>query len=537
MTHVETAPHECEGNLIYCDVGLGPYWRLGQLLIQAFDGYVDEVETVVDGERWELSLSYQKGGIAPRADDRVGGDRLYEYRIAAHGDGERKANFLVQPRFEAMRHYESGDRIPTPFDSIDESEGINVHFAGSNLEPEEYRTLLPESVQALGDAGEMAVNGGYFRGRVHEMSNITTYERYVRLHRSKSQTVVGRTGVMSRLLTLCAHEKGSKFEYKVDNEEIVGKNHRVVLGKEDAGRLIPTHRYGKQIKHYHPKHVREKESDDPLYHPKLGVLLKKSLNGHAIPWNDRRDARREIEETLINALHWSGVPVQADPTTYIADDHFVVREADEPVELRQDPTPEMDAQQDALIITVLRDLCESDVDVLERLVADGGTRTVNELEDETGRATSTLYRALKRMNGIVQNDRGRVSFTSKKVEQEIAAVVESAEYQIENATDRVANLLDVELRSSASSAWEKWCRKYGAQITSEPTDQQLTVRIDTVLSRLKTSSHPHAKTVLREALEAWMSTGRTGADLEGAWVEFRTEGGDYDGWFARTLLR
>ena len=246
-----------------------------------------------------------------------------------------------------MRHYETGEPVSTPFDHIPEDEGINVRFSGSNLEPDEFLALLPQFVQVLALEGDIYVNPEYFASSVHEMSNITTYERYVRLNRNWSQKLVGRGGAMQRLLLLCATEKDSKVEYKIDNEDVVGYNHRIVLPKEDAKRLISGHRYGKQIKHYHPKHVRTKDESDPLYHPKVGVLLKKSLTGHAFAWGDRQQLRREIDETLINVLYWSDVPVQADQTTYIPDKHFDVQPADESVPLVADPTPEMEANQDA----------------------------------------------------------------------------------------------------------------------------------------------------------------------------------------------
>jgi hypothetical protein len=371
VSHVATAPHECEGNLIFTENGLSPYWTTGKLLTTGFDGYADEIEADIDGEQWALSLSYQQSGIKPRLQDDIGGDRLYEFRINASGHGERKANFLIQPRFPEMRHYETGEQISTPFDHIAVDEGINVRFAGSNLEPNEFLALLPQFVQVIALKGNGHVNPAYFTSAVHEMSNITTYERYVRLNRNWSEKVVGRAGIMQRLLHLCATEKGSNFEYRANNEGIIGYNHRAILPKQDAQRLISGHRYGKQFKHYHPKHVRTKEQDDPLYHPKIGVLVKKSLTGHAVAWDDRRQLRQEVDEALINLLYWSDVLVQTDRTTYIPDTHFDVREADNPVSLATDPTPEMEANQETLLVTVLQDLCDSDVEVLESLVTDG----------------------------------------------------------------------------------------------------------------------------------------------------------------------
>ena len=522
VSHVATAPHECEGNFIFTENGLSPYWTTSKLLTAGFNGYADEVETDVGGEEWTLSLSYQKSGIRPRLQDDIGGDRLYEFRISATGCGERKANFLIQPRFPKMRHYETGERISTPFDHLAINEGINVRFAGSNLEPDEFLALLPQFVQILALEGGVHVNPAYFASSVHEMSNITTYERYVRLNRTWSEKVVGRAGIMQRLLHLCATEKGSKFEYRANNEEIIGYNHRAILPKQDAQRLITGHRYGKQFKHYHPKHVRTTEQNDPLYHPKIGVHVKKSLTGHAVAWDDRRQLQREVNETLINLLYWSDVPVQADRTTYVPDTHFTVREADEPVSLAADPTPEMEANQETLLVTVLRDLCDSDVEVLEMLVTDGAGQHPRDLARKTDHGISTIYRVFDRLQGIVRNEGARISFVSKKFEQEIAALVDSIEYQIENAADRAAAILNLETRQAASSAFQKWCTTYAAKIVEVSEEGQHTLRIDTVFSRLKSSPNPRIQDVLREAIDAWHKDGRDPLDLLNATVKWRT---------------
>ena len=537
VSHVATVPHECEGNLIFTANELSPYWTTAKLLTTGFDGHASEIEADVDGEHWTVSLSYQKSGIRPRLQDDIGGDRLYEFRISATGRGERKANFLIQPRFPEMRHYETGDRISTPFDHIAVDEGINVRFAGSNLEPDEFLALLPQFVQTLALESDVHVNSAYFASSVHEMSNITTYERYVRLNRRWSEKVVGRAGIMQRLLDLCATEKGSNFEYRANNEGIVGYNHRAILPKADAQRLISGHRYGKQFKHYHPKYVRSKDEDDPLYHPKIGVLVKKSLTGHAVAWDDRRQLRREVDETLINLLYWSDVPVQADRTTYVPDQHFTVHEADEPVSLSADPTPEMEANQETLLVTVLQDLCDSDVEVLETLVTDGAGQHPQELAGKTERGISTIYRALDRLRGIVRNEGAEISFASKKFEQEIAAIVESTEYQIENAADRAATILNLETRQTASSAWQKWCTTYAGRIVEVTERGHHTLRIDTILSRLRSTSQPCIQDVLREAIDAWRRDGRDPLDLLNATVKWRTGSGAWEEGMVKPILR
>ena len=310
MSTIATAPHECEGNLNYVDNGLSPYWFVGNLLTREYDGH-GELLADIDGEPWTITLTYQKGGIAPRAEDPIDSERLYEYRIGMYGRGQRKINFHIRPRFAGMKHFETGAPIESPFDNDNHpSEGVSVRFAASNLEPETIRTMLPRALQLLAGEVGAGANVDYFT-TPYETSNITTYEVYVRLARSMAEKVTRTSGVMKRLFHLLADREGGEVVLKLDNQQIIGYNHRLLIPKEYAGDLVPGHRLGKQIKHYHPKHVRSQEkSDDPLYHPKIGVLFKKSLTGRTVAWERRAELRRELDELLVNLLDWAGVPTK-----------------------------------------------------------------------------------------------------------------------------------------------------------------------------------------------------------------------------------
>lgn len=325
MSCVATAPHECEGNLNFVANGLSPYWFVSKLLFQHYDGH-GQIEFTNGSETWIVTLSYQKGGIAPRTADSIDADRFYEFRIKLSGNGERKANFHVRPRFANMRHYETDDPINSPFDQDHHpDEGVNVRFAGSNLEPDEYASVLPYTVCALAQQVDAPANFSSLT-EPYETSNITSYERYVRVQRSMAEKVIRTSGIMNRLFQLLADQKGSEITLKLDNTEIVGYNHRLQIPSEYANELIPTHNLGKQIKHYHSKHVRTDNADDPLYHPKVGVFVKKSLIGHSISWDKRDAVCREIDEPLIDLLGWADIPTKAGSTTYVADDHFAIHE-------------------------------------------------------------------------------------------------------------------------------------------------------------------------------------------------------------------
>ena len=505
-TTVEPAPHECQGNLVFVGHGLSPYWASSMLLHEGFDGSTGNISAEIAGEQWTVEFRYQNGGIQPRAVDDVSADRLHEYRLDASGSGERKASWLIQPRFEGMRHYESGDQISTPFDRDGPSEGVNVRFSGSNLDLDQYATLLPRFIYEIGAEANTSIRAGYFQ-TIHKWSNITKYERYVRITRNMSQKVINRDGVLRRLWELCAPKKGSKAEYKVDNEEIVGKNHTLVFPKKDARRLIPGHRLGKRLKHYHPKHVRETNDGDPLYHPKVGALANKALNGCSFPWHDRQAVENELDELLVNCLRWSGVPVGPDSTTFVHDDHFQVRASERDITLYDDPTPEIEAEQEALLVRIFQNMTDADVDMVEALVTNGEGQHPKELAGKTERGISTIYRALKRLQGVVENEGASVRFGSRKIAQEIREIVQSTEHQIENAADRVAQLLNVDRQQASSSAFQKWLNEYAVEVTEIGDDGEMELRIDTLLSELKSTAKPHLESVLREGAQDWVLDG------------------------------
>lgn len=307
MSHVATAPHELEAYLNYPEHGLRPYWLLSHIVVNELDGHHEfevEFDTQPGGETWTVQVAYQKGGFAPREEDPIDAPRLYEWRINAYGQGERKAAYLIRPRFPDIRHWESGERISVPWDHADQADATNVKIdGGSNLEPHEYTQLLPRLCRAVADEGGVAWNRTFFTSPPHSLSRIIQYERYLRLTRSMGTKLVRSGGIFQRLFHLFATEKGSKFVYSADNREAVGYNHQLRIPQSLASNLVQGHRRGKQFKHYYPKHPEAFSEDEALFHPKVGVLFKKSLNdNHTVPWSEHRDLTRELEEAVVNVL-------------------------------------------------------------------------------------------------------------------------------------------------------------------------------------------------------------------------------------------
>jgi hypothetical protein len=146
--------------------------------------------------------------------------------------------------------------------------------------------------------------------------------------------------------------------------------------------------------------------------------------------------------------------------------------------------------------------------VLKALATDGGDQHYEEdLAEETGYSVSTIYRALQAVSDQVVNDNGLVRFYSEKIRQEIQGIADMVEDVLGDGVEAVARLANVETRSSADSAFQRWMDKYGVSL-EEISEEGGKIRFDTVMSTLASSDVPTLEDVLQEGLDAWTRTGR-----------------------------
>lgn len=541
MAFVRSHPHEAKAYLNFTEHGLRPYWALAKL----FDSLEDHsgVQLTLDaapfdGEEWSVSFGYHECGIAARPEDDVEG-ALYEWDLTATPDApddRRKASFNVSPRFDGMTDT-SGDEISSPFqhdtatiagETVDmPDEAVCVEANTSNLEPDHAPTLLAAVVRALSDLADTYFDYYLFDSEIHETSNLVAYERYVRYLRSEMPKIVGMDGVLHRIMHLVADQKGAKMTYEVDNEKIVGYNHQARLWRGPAVRsLLKGHTYGRQLKNYMPKQT-DRDPDDPLYHPKLCAKLVKKYNKESVYWHERHEVERELEETIVNALAWAGIPVKSGGVTYVSDDHFDANaSARRDVERKECPLPELEAQQDAMLVKTLRELTDSDRDVLDELVTDGGDSTTHDLADDTDYSLSTVYRALQRLDGLLEYDNARVSFISEKIAQSVREQVQMVEQAVESQAQAINQLLGMDPRhlDQQGSAFERWLVEYGVDVLGEGDD--LTLDVGAVLTRFKSiSDYPHLAEVLEELRSAWTAADRFGVGLDEVSLQWNEQSG------------
>lgn len=498
--------------------GLQPYWTLSNLLINEFDGHHD-TDTEINGERVTIQFNYSLSGFTPRPSDGVDGDRLYELEINVSGRGERKCDYNISPRYPNMLNSD-GEPTTTAFDHTDSDEGMAIHCQPSNLALNEVPEMLARAVFELADDAGIRMYHGYFDAPFD--GRVTALERYVRITRTMYEKLIGTGGVLDRLSMLLTDQEGTSGHYRFDNEDIKGHHHAIRHGSVGARNLVRHHSLGGQIKSYLPRNPGNFDPTDSLYHPKVGTkfIQKRNATG-SVDWADRHQIIRELDERLLSLLSWADIPVEAGGTTYVADDHFDAAPADDCVPLHEDPTPRLEAEQEHLLLTCLRDMTPADETIVETLATDGG-RDVHELADDTDTSLSTIYRALQRLDGVIESDNGHVRFVSEKLRSEVRSIVESVENAIESAVDRTAELVDMDVRQSASSAFDRWLKKYGAEIEWPEDDSQPRIRIDALLAELNSFDNPHPDDVIAEMYAAWEKDGRNPKVIDDAWIDAET---------------
>ncbi|ELY64701.1 DUF7845 domain-containing protein [Natrinema versiforme] len=536
MSQVETTPHEIEGRWKWPDWGRGPYDALSSVMLgPPFEGYL-EIDTEIDGEPWHLKVGYSKSGFAPRLSDGINAERLYEWDIVGRGRGERKASYNIGPRFPDMRHWESGERLQLPWENqVGEVDGVDVEFHMSNLEPERGLELLPEFFGAIFDHAGERIHSEYFRTEPHDASRMWAYERYVRIRREWAEKL-SSAGVLQKVAHYLSDLEGVKAELHIDNREVINHQNRLFLNPTSAGELLPGHTYGRKFEIYQLKDPDAVSKDHPSYHPKVEVLVNKSMNdGEAWAWADRHEVTEQIEETLLNALHWEDIPLGPDGSgVYIADDHFDAVARDDLVELYEDPTPRLEAKSDHLLMTTLRDMGETARDVTETVATDGGA-TVDGLADELGKHPATIYRAIEDLGEVLDLDQGDVSFRARKYREELRALVESAEYAIESYADRMQHIMGLADHVAESSPFQEWLATNGADLEFDENGEPQQMRIDTILSRLKSDSFENVATIASEALEKWSKSGNDPTALRGLELTWKTPGGGTESGFVGAI--
>lgn len=113
-------------------------------------------------------------------------------------------------------------------------------------------------------------------------------------------------------------------------------------------------------------------------------------------------------------LRWSNLSVTPDHQVFVADDYFSVEGSRRFRKLLEDPLSRIDQQQDEEVrrFAVAGNLTETDVNLVDQLLTDGGHLSPADLAERIDVHISTCYKSLKRLGSIVRYDYGSVELAS-----------------------------------------------------------------------------------------------------------------------------
>jgi transposase len=536
---IEPTWHEVAVNLVFddrgdcCRHGLEPFYA-AESIVRDNDGS-KRARCRVGEYSVSVKLYYQNSGIGALNHPSCDLDTIREFRIAWEvideddDVGERSGNIHISPRTPDMTDT-NGKSISTPKDLT----GVNCRALGSNFPLEQYGELLHRATAALG------FDSRYFaEERIHqEYSNIQDAARYVRLIRDHSGPIHAVDGVLARVSNLLANDREGYRKHVADDTELPGYYHTATIGPKRASELVDQHHFPKEFKHYLAREAESMDRSDPLYHPKVEAALQSSRANETIRWEERERVGRELDEALLNLLSWEGFPVtdeeiEADDRDggeppggrgpYVADQYFEAESSRRQRRLLDDPTPQLQSHQETLVMRHIADGFEdSDADVLDVLVADGGEVSPEDVADSTGWHIETVYRAIDRLQDLVEHHYGELSLRSHHIATQVAEYVQAARESAQDAAKTLARSLEHEVGLELSNdALLEWVDRFGIDV-EDRHDAQLALRFGRVDMR-----RDEFAVTLTTGLYQWMKAGWERERFVNAEVNVRLKDGHY----------
>lgn len=533
---VEPQCHEFDGNLNYNADGLRPYFGFARAVSDG--GGAVETTFSDDSDTWKVTLRYTEGnlvrpsgGVTPGGSEfnvgtTDGNVREFRLDVAAVDDDLRSASFHVRPRWHGLEGEKSDGTvvpIPVPDSLVAEGDALSIRAQGSNLPFEDYPRLLRRAARAVGVTGSLRPEN------VHPTSNIVDAARYVRIDRDRSGPVHSRSGPIQ---TLAHVLEGDREGYRklVQNDEtnhgenLPGFYHTCTLGPERVREVMPSHDEPVEIKHYYAREALDRPRDDPLAHPKLEVSLQSSRGG-TVPFEDVGRLTRELDDWIYSVVQESlgEASLRAGYGGYVSDGVWSPTNGKtEAGPVKLDLTEVRHEQQSIVYQHVADGMAPTDYEVLQTLVTDGGRVSPSDVAKQTGRHQDTVYRALQRMNDLVDHSYGEIQLQSTYISELVADALEEAKSAVARATSAAAQAEHASSRDGIdeqTSAFLAWAERY-TEMFDERSNEDGGVRLD--LGRV--DSVRDVRRRLRRGLDLWESMNRDAALYRMGSVQWRFEG-------------
>jgi len=166
-------------------------------------------------------------------------------------------------------------------------------------------------------------------------------------------------------------------------------------------------------------------------------------------------------------------------------------------------------------------------EALGTLVTDGGHVSPDDIADDHGRHIDAVYRALGRMDDLVDREYGSVSLKSTYVAELVHDAIQQAETAVSRAVDATSNALEAADRGldEKTSAFIAWAETHG--LNFDEKDDGVNVRLGEVDADSQKDARKEARRILREGFKRWRDMNRDEVKYRlGSWkarVEVPTE--------------
>jgi len=258
------------------------------------------------------------------------------------------------------------------------------------------------------------------------------------------------------------------------------------------------------------------------------VSLQNSLCKGSPKYAELDRLERELDEALLNVLKWSDLPVRPDHQVYVPDDYFKVTGSQRFRKLLQNKLPDIESMQEQEVrqLVVAGNATETDIQVLDTLLTDGGQFSPSDLAEKIGVALSTIYKSIDRLDGMVNHRYGDVQLASQYVAQQVVGHMDvlrkTISTDIEGAIDalvRGEQFLD----SPGSDPWSLWLSNWVENIKENQGEP------DEIEFGFQPADVEDAKRLMREGAGKWAQvTGNEFVDFAREFVPIvKTLSGEY----------
>ena len=525
---IEPQWHEFTANFIYNKNGLKPFFGWDSIIKQ-YNGLKNFQFRAV-GKTWNAELYYQESGIEPPESDKtpdgtsIQVETIRELRIKIwddddpHSSGENYEDSLNSLMVHASPRWKNCG-VNYPYKQL--GEAVNVKVQGSNLDPQDYPTIISS---AMGRAG---INSDYFK-QIHELSNIQDVALYVRLNKNRSGPIYAAEGPLVQISRVLQSDREGYRSLKQDNSDqqgarVPGWNNAAILDSYNIRQLFPDHNLGKEVKHYYVKSPLNRPDSDPLAHPKLEVAYQTKRTDGTLYWSNLDQFEQEAKETLYSVLDEAGMPTACGVDDPFVPDEIWTPKNEEDYPVKQLPLQEVKTRQRDIVVEYLGHkggFTPTQKEIVDHLRTDGGEISPQELADNINRHEDTVYRNLKEMEELLYREHDHVSLTPH-ISDLLGQAINEAAGAIERASNAMARAKDAAERGfdEATGALLAYCEQYGIDVDTQ-SEAKATIR----MGRVKGSEE--AKKHLQELYDLWKKAGRDPIDLRLRKFQCKYEVGD-----------